>query len=841
MRNKTSLFLSLLLVLVLSACTSTAAVDTPTMEEKIPTQTSPPPPPAAAVKPSGDQPVQITGSVELTNNLILQVYFYERFVMLEDLTGFIARDYEYEQPLEAQILGPVVMNEDGELTFTLNLPAAPGYPLNDVDQDELEEDGVQAWQIIMNANYLDDPFLGENETGGWSASYTSTRIDAENKNEISGGQILIWAPDEKQEFPTGFGDDGLLFTEDDPVDTIPAGYSMVNLDSDPFGVYQEPVPVLTLYEGDIAVNDLSELSWTEGFDALHEKVSREYPFNEIKDIDWDALYDEIAPRIAEAEQEKDETAYYLALRDYTWSIPDGHVGLSFGTIGSQLFLDDIGGGYGFAITGLDDGRIITHLIIDGSPADEAGMEWGAEIISWNGIPIQEALEAVTPWSMPFSTETSLRLQQYRYLLRSPVGTEAEVTYQNPDASSETSTKLTAVSETESFDATSIYAGMDDTALPVEYEIMDNGYGYIKISSLSEDINLIIRLWEYGLSQMIEQGVPGIVIDLRQNSGGSPLGSFFGSYFVDERIDLSRSYYYSDKSGEFETYGPPDYMEPDDELYYDGLLGVLVSPACASACEDVAYVLSQLEQTRVFGYYPSDGIYGEVARGQYLLPGDYSLQAPTGLTRDMEGNIIIEGQGVVPDVFVPRTLENLYADTVLGEDVILDFAVDTLKKPIGAGITPESSPTVGTISQAESALQTQSTLEELAREEYGEEELSLAGETYLYTVPLSTSRKVIWWYPWCTADEASFKDNWSKIELEFSINGEMIPLDEFAVLEGVFSGSHCRAYYTVLDDWAPGEHVLTTTVTFTGGLDDGISDFLYPPGTHVYEYHVIVAR
>ena len=840
------LVLILFLTLLLTACTSKTEpeVEIQTVVVEI-TQTPQPilehedTAVAETAVPVENEPVQITGNIEVSNALIVEVYFYERFVMLEDLTGFVHRDFEYIQPLEAQILGPVVVNEDGEFTYSINLPAEPVNPLNDVDNNGTKDQGVQIWQIVMNANYLDDPFLGEDESGGWSSSYTSARIDSENQNEIYGGTILAWAPDSQQEFPTGFGADGLLFTEDDPVGPIPTGYSIVNLEEEPFEFIKEKVAEIPLYEGELTVNDYSEMGWLEAFETLHKKVSLEYPFTELKGLDWDALYNEFAPKIKAAEADKDETAYFLALRDYAWSIPDGHVGLSYGDIGNQLFTQETDGGYGFAIIGLDDGRVIVSIVLGDGPAAMAGIELGAEIISWNGKPIQAALDEVLPWSMPFSTEEAKRVQQYRYLLRAPVGTEAELTFQNSGAAAQT-VKIAAVAEKESFSATSVFAGYDYNALPVEYKILPSGYGYIKINSLSDDINLIIRLWEWALERMISNGVPAIIVDLRQNSGGSPLGTLFAGYFVQERIDVSRSYYYSEKTGAFETFGPPDYIEPDDELYYDGQLGILVGPACASACEDVAYVLGLLPQTRVFGFYASSGMFGEVARGQYDLPGGYSFQAPTGLSRDMQGNIIIEGTGVVPDVDVPLTEETVLAQYVEGEDVVLDYTIETIRQPIGAGIQPEHPPTAGTVAQAKKAFDSGTDwLEDLAQESY--QETSQPGEVYTFTVPLNTSKEVIWAYVWCTADEASFNDNWSKIEFEFAIGEEIIPLEKLAKLEGVFSGSYCRAYYTVLSDWAIGETILTTTVTFTAPLNDGIEAKDFPAGTHVFEYHVYVAR
>jgi len=861
MRHKKLLSIFLIITLAILACSIGGIENIPTVAsdetQAEPTMAPEPTPtaipvevdePEAEAKPEAiplfaDEPVQLIGNIEISNALILKVYFYERFVMLEDLTGFIQRDYEYSQPLAGQILGPVTVDEEAqEFTYLLNLPARPASPFNDVDNDGQADQGVQIWQIAMNANYIGDPFLGEEEAGSWSSTYASTRTDSENKREIYGGTILVWAADDQQEFPVGFGEDGLLFTADDPVAPIMAGYSIVNLDRDPFEFSKEQVADIPLYEGEVTVNDYSEMGWLEAFEAMHTKVALEYPFTDLKGIDWEALYAEFAPRIEAAETAADETAYFLALRDYTWSIPDGHVGVSSGEIGSQMFNDETAGGYGFAISGLDDGRVIASLVLDEGPATDAGIEWGAEIISWNGQPVGEALAAVRPWSLPFSTEEAKIIQQYRYLLRSPLDTAVTVTFLNPGEAAPVTTVITATAERESFSATSIYAGFDFNALPVEYELLPSGYGYIKINSLSDDINLIIRLWEWALEVMISNEVPALIIDLRQNSGGSPLGTLFASYFVEERIDISRSYYYSEKSGEFETYGPPDYTEPDDALYYDGQIGVLVGSACMSACEDVAYVLSQLEQTRVFGFYASNGMFGEVARGQYDLPGGYGFQAPTGMSKDMDGNIIIEATGVLPDVRVPLNEATVKAQFVDGEDLVLNFAIETIQQPLGAGITPAHSPTVGTIAEAEAAFQAQTNwLDDLVQEEYKDDELSQAGRVYTYTVALNKSQDLIWNTAWCTADEESFVDNWSKIEVEFALNGEIVPLENFAVLEGVFSDNHCRVYYTILSDWATGEHILSNTITFTAPLNDGLTEEDYPAGTHVYEYHVFIGR
>ena len=68
-----------------------------------------------------------------------------------------------------------------------------------------------------------------------------------------------------------------------------------------------------------ALADFSGLSYSEAFDAMIEKMRKEYAFTEYKQIDWDAKSAEFRPRFVAAEEAQDEKAYRVALRDFTWS------------------------------------------------------------------------------------------------------------------------------------------------------------------------------------------------------------------------------------------------------------------------------------------------------------------------------------------------------------------------------------------------------------------------------------------------------------------------------------------------------------------------------------------
>jgi len=159
------------------------------------------------------------------------------------------------------------------------------------------------------------------------------------------------------------------------------------------------------------------------------------------------------------------------------------------------------------------------------------------------------------------------------------------------------------------------------------------------------------------------------------------------------------------------------------------------------------------------------------------------------------------------------------------------------QPPSAGVTPEGPPTVASPSEAEAAFEAQTPwLEDLAPESY--DITSQAGETYTYTIAMDRSQDVMWVYGWCATTKELLTQNWDNISLVFTLDGEEVPLDSFVRLEGNFDELECRLYYTLLTDWPGGEHLLTTEVTFTTAINDGLDD--YPAGTHVYEYRVQVA-
>jgi C-terminal processing protease CtpA/Prc len=619
-------------------------------------------------------PVLLRGEFTYTNDIVLERYYVQHSVALMDMTGFILRDLDWELPVEGQTLGYIEVDiENKRGSFRLQLPAQPEGIFHNVDPEDDTQVGVQVFTLGYMGNLTGGPFSeGDDRSQGWPGYLTSTRLSADTDREVIGGKLIVWAPDAEQSFPTGFGADGKLFTNDDPVGPLPAGYSVVNLDQEPFELLRDPEVELVLHEPtDLAVKDYSAMSYSEAFETMFAKVRVEYAFNGIegKQPDWDALYAELAPRVADAERDKDRRAFFRALQEFTYAFNDGHVSISSDGF-RDLVWQPVSGGYGVSVRELDNGQVIAAFILSGSPADQAGMQSGAVITAVNGVPVKDAIQAVKPISAPHSTDFTRRFEQVRFLLRAAPGTTASVSFINPGASERTAT-MQAVDEIYSYLVTAQHFTYNPYAPPVEYWFLQSGIGYIRVNTNSDDLYLTLRLFERALKTFQDNDAAGLIIDMRNNSGGAPLG--MAGYLTKEDIPLGSLQYYNEKTGQFEARRKDSKITPFQNQYSFRRMALLVDQTCYSACEIEAYGFSQLPGMQVIGYYPTAGVEAEVARGQYKLPEDITVRVPTGRFVLPDGSIFLEGVGVEPTIRVP-----INSDSILAQyDYVLSVAEATL--------------------------------------------------------------------------------------------------------------------------------------------------------------------
>ncbi len=604
----------------------------------------------------------LVGTVTVTSPLVGRA-FTEPFVMLTDLAPFVARDMLAPPPSPVQVLANLEGNLRDGAIFTLPLPIRPEGASTVFGGGA--GPGVQVFAVDFQVNLAGDPFLDEIETHGWPSALASVAVE-QGSNEVTGGRVVVWAPDDAQAFPTGFGPDGKLFTADDPLGPIAAGWTVVDLDEEPFRHLREPKVETPVIEGSVGLRDLSDRTYTEAFDELTDELRRRYPFTGLKGIDWDALVAEHRPAVAAAEEAADLAAFNVAMMRFSVALGDGHVGAD---LPEAWVAERYGGGVGLGLGMADDGALVVRCVARKSGAHEAGIRPGATILRWNGDDPAAALAAVEPYASR-STEATRDAHRLRLLARLPAGESAEVTWRNPGKEEQTA-RLTAAAD---MDGLSLPCGLlhDAAEMPVTAKILPSGFGYVRVNSFSEDITLTTHAWEWALRRMREEDVPALIIDIRDNGGGlTRLPLYLAGSFTSEPYTLANQIFTDDR-GERVVMGI-DRVQPTP-VRWNRPVAVLINDRCISACELFAAALARDPRTIVVGLEGTAGVVGGVYA--WKLPGGLPFRAPLVAFEDDAGNVLLEGTGVQPTVRTPRTAETLLVGPA-ARDAVLATAEEAL--------------------------------------------------------------------------------------------------------------------------------------------------------------------
>lgn len=201
--------------------------------------------------------------------------------------------------------------------------------------------------------------------------------------------------------------------------------------------------------------------------------------------------------------------------------------------------------------------------------------------------------------------------------------------------------------------------------------LEDGHLYLRF----DQFDPVDRRW---LSRQLKEhpAAPGVVIDLRRNPGGDTfsLGTTIGEFF-DRAVDC----------GTFITRSGARSSKNSWQLgsaHYRGRVVVLVDAGTGSAAEIFSAVLQDHGRATIIGRKTAGAV---LASWFYRLPDGGELQlsredylAPKGRR--------IEGNGIVPDIVVARTLDDLRQ----GRDPDLDAALRVLRAanvPVAAAAAP----------------------------------------------------------------------------------------------------------------------------------------------------------
>ncbi len=352
------------------------------------------------------------------------------------------------------------------------------------------------------------------------------------------------------------------------------------------------------------------------FDAAWDLVNRKHYDPKTQGERWNEAAAQFGPRAAAA---KDDRELYAAINEMLAPLEDSH---TFAIRPDQVIERRTRARVrtGFNMQRLGN-RWVVSDVLPGSPAEQAGVKVGWIVVARNGEALQERIdfrptrgEAAT-WDFLDEAGREVRV--------SPVAREL------PTASQ-----------------------------PVKRDL-DGGFVYLRFDEFAAKD----RRW-LGEQMRAHAAAPGVVIDLRRNSGGDTfsLGISLGEFFA-QAVDC----------GTFITRSGRRSVKNSWQLgsaRYGGKVAVLVDRATGSAAEIFAAVLQDHGRATVIGRRTAGAV---LASWFYRLPGGGELQlsredyvAPKGRR--------IERVGVQPDIVVERKLTEVRA----GRDVDLEVALAVLR-------------------------------------------------------------------------------------------------------------------------------------------------------------------
>jgi carboxyl-terminal processing protease len=360
------------------------------------------------------------------------------------------------------------------------------------------------------------------------------------------------------------------------------------------------------------------------FDRLWRSMNTQYPYFELKGIDWQAFYSHYRPLVEAAQSDQE---FFSVLSDMLAELNDDHTGLVSSPL-SPLCRFVI-------IQEIDSQAVVTTA---GETALAAGLFEGSVITAVDGQPVSSALDLVSPQLTAGSTPWRQRSNSFLYLLASPPGGTRRVSF---DTSSGLSQHASLECKLRPGPGTS----MDET---ISWEWLPSGYGYIRIPTFGKNL---INEFDAAIEELMD--APGLVLDIRGNGGGN---SMYADAIAGRLIANSFPYGRDNFRSRIVLHGWRSHFEyrvtPRSEVY-GGPVILIVDSFVMSSAEQFTVSLVDSGRVTTIGRQTGGASGNPIT---FNLPGG-KVRFSTGDFRRMDGTRL-EGLGIMPDFEVLWSLGDL---------------------------------------------------------------------------------------------------------------------------------------------------------------------------------------
>ncbi len=373
-----------------------------------------------------------------------------------------------------------------------------------------------------------------------------------------------------------------------------------------------------------------------------------YVYFDKKETDWNKVRELYRPRLAEVNSRTDFVTLLERVLDELY---DNHTSLNTNLKTSSRLVP----------SGLDlwaewrQGRTVITQVRSGFSAEQAGLKVGMEIISINGVPVEEAVARRLPKSLKAIT-VDARNWALRAILAGTHDQPRIIAAKNRNG-------VVAIYQLDLPTQTTVD---NYTYIPkVEWKMLPRQIGYIKINDLIS--TEIVSQFDSALAGL--RASRGLVLDLRDipRGGNTDVAEPIMGRLIDRRMGYQQVV----------PLHEPKYIKevsPGGDWTYKAPVVVLVNRWTGSMGEGIAIGLDGMKRATIVGT--------QMAR---LNGGIFNMQLPnTKIGVNYAGERLNHINGTPRENFVPPVLVNLMDRRVSGlDDPIFEVGYETLNKLIKA--------------------------------------------------------------------------------------------------------------------------------------------------------------
>jgi carboxyl-terminal processing protease len=394
-----------------------------------------------------------------------------------------------------------------------------------------------------------------------------------------------------------------------------------------------------------APKELSPKERLEVFEDVWKTVKDTYIDPKMRGLDWKAIREKHRPKIEAAET---DAKFWRALDDMVGELQDAHTNVLSPQVVARRRANKAATA-GIVLEALE-GKIVVVRVAEGSEAAKAGLTPGTEIRTIGGKPVNELVKEVRERIGRSSSPQATRVSIVRSLYGGPLDSILNLGVVRGDG--------TVVDV-----ALKRYAVPDQVTASAR--LLPSGLAYVQLSGLDDDNG------KSDPSNLLRDAVkpyrksPGLILDLRDNSGG----------LLRESLEVAGFFL-----GEGEPVGWMITREnPSVPLFsltsrgYSGRVVILVNGGTASAAELLASFLHEGIKATVVGEASCGCVLGFSRYRKLKGGGELTVSGSAFVSRN---RVLLEGMGVKPDRLVVPTI----ADLKSGRDAALEEAERILLAP-----------------------------------------------------------------------------------------------------------------------------------------------------------------